>query len=84
VIYRRMSDMGPGCVKTCVSQGRASLQLVSTSTKLRQMFTRKLNDGLFTQKPDSNGRSDSGAKLPFVGMSAHGGKADFPVARPDF
>jgi len=25
-----------------------------------------------------------GAKLPFVGMSAHGGKADFPVARPDF
>ena len=25
-----------------------------------------------------------GAKLPFVGMPAHGGKADFPVARLDF
>ena len=25
-----------------------------------------------------------GAKRPFVGMSAHGGKADFSVAGPDF
>jgi hypothetical protein len=24
------------------------------------------------------------AKLPFAGMSVRGGKADFPVARPDF
>jgi hypothetical protein len=30
------------------------------------------------------GTAAPGAKLPFVGMSAHGGKADFPVARPDF
>jgi hypothetical protein len=30
------------------------------------------------------GTAARGAKLPFVGMSAHGGKADFPVARPDF
>ena len=26
----------------------------------------------------------SGAKRPFAGMSVLGGKADFPVARPDF